>query len=168
MLALFLCAAATADDDRVVYETEIDADIRAVWTAFTTKEGLQAWMAPLVELDLSVGGKLRANYNPQGELGDSNTIENTILSFDPQHMLSLKATKFPQGFPFEAAAKETWSVFYFAELPSSRTRITVVGLGYTDSEPSRLMRSFFATANQHSLDKLNQALKQQAANRRAD
>ena len=160
LFSLVLICPVVADDDRAVYETEIDADIDAVWEAFTTQEGLRSWMAPLVEIDLAVGGKMRANYNPEGEIGDSTTIENTILCFDPRRMLSLKVAKFPEGFPFEEAAKETWSVFYFEALPSSRTKITVVGLGYTDSEDSQRMRGFFATANQHSLDKLNEVLKQ--------
>ena len=150
-----------ADDNRAVYETEIDADIDVVWNAFTTNDGLQAWMAPLVEIELVVGGKMKANYNATGRIGDETTIENTILSFDPKRMLSLKATGFSEGFPFEDAAKATWSVFYFTELPSSRTKITVVGLGYTDDEQSKKMRSFFATANKQSLDKLKDALKQQ-------
>ena len=161
MFAASACPAVTADDDRVVYETVIDADINAVWNAFTTNDGLQKWMAPLIEIDLAVGGKMKANYNPEGKLGDPTTIENTILSFDPKRMLSLKATKFPKGFPFEDAAKAAWSVFYFSELPSSRTKITVVGLGYADNEQSKKMRAFFATANKHSLDTLNAALKKQ-------
>ncbi len=162
LLAWSACSmTAVADDHRAVYETEIDADIDAVWKAFTTSEGLRQWMAPLVEIDLAVGGKMRANYNPAGKIGDATTIENTILSFDPKRMLSLKATGFPEGFPFVEAAKATWSVFYFSKLPSGRTKITVVGLGYTDDAQSRKMRSFFAAANKYSLDKLNEALQKQ-------
>lgn len=155
----FACANSTASDNRVVYEAEVDADIDAVWHAFTTKDGLTTWMAPLVEIELAVGGKMKANYNAKGEIGDKSTIENTILSFDPKRMLSLKATKLPTGFPFEDAAKRTWSVFYFEETPSSGTKITVVGLGYTDDAQSKQMRSFFAAANKQSLDKLAEALK---------
>ena len=115
--------------------------------------------APLAEIELAVGGKMRANYNAKGEIGDATTIENTILSFYPKRMLSLKVTKVPAGFPFEDAARATWSVFYFAETPSSRTKVTVVGLGYTDEAQSKQMRSFFAAANKQSLDKLAEALK---------
>ena len=76
-------------------------------------------------------------------------------------MISLKATKFPAKFPFADAAKGAWSIFYVSEISPSRTRITVVGLGYTDDEQSKKMREFFATANKHSLDKLADALKKQ-------
>jgi uncharacterized protein YndB with AHSA1/START domain len=160
--AAFLCLAGTVAAQRVVYETEIDASIDDVWKAFTTSDGLQSWMAPLAEIELAVGGKMKSNYNPDGKIGDSSTIESTILSFDPKRMLSLKATKFPEGFPFEEAAKSTWSVFYYSELPEGRTKITVVGLGYTDDEQSQKMRSFFDVANKYSLDELNKALKQKS------
>ncbi len=31
---------------------------------------------------------------------DDKTIENTIIGYDPQHMLSFRVTKAPTGFPF--------------------------------------------------------------------
>jgi len=55
-------------------------------------------------------------------------------------------------------SKETWTVFYFAPVSTSRTKITVVGLGYTDSEQSQKMRSFFDGANEYSLKELEKAL----------
>lgn len=147
-----------AEDSPEVFEYEIDASVDEVWAAFTTTKGLQSWVAPLAEIDFRVGGKWRANYNADGELGDPTTIENTILSYDPGRMISLKATTFPEGFPFVEAAKEAWTVFYFSPISASQTRITVVGLGYTDSEESQKMRSFFAQANEYSLNELNKAL----------
>lgn len=73
-------------------------------------------------------------------------------------MISLKATTFPEGFPFVDAAQDAWTVFYFSPISALRTKITVVGLGYTDSEESQKMRSFFAQANEYSLNELNKAL----------
>ena len=139
---------------RAVYETEIEAPVADVWRAFTTSEGLRAWMAPLADVELAVGGKMRANYQSDGVLGDDHTIENTILCYDPRRMLALRATKFPAGFPFVNAARETWSVFYFDALEKDRTKITVVGLGYTEEPESQRMRSFFATSNAQVLDAL--------------
>lgn len=155
---MLIPAVTTAQTNREVYEYELDANVEVVWQAFTTSEGLTQWMAPLADIELKVGGKMRSNYNPEGKLGDATTIENTILSFDPQRMLSLKATKYPKGFPFEKAAKPTWSIFYFSKLDSTRTKVTVVGLGYMDDEESKKMRSFFKFANKQVLDKLAAAL----------
>lgn len=145
-------------DSRVVDEYEIEAGIDSVWHAFTTSEGLQSWVSPLADIDFRVGGKWRANYNKDGELGDATTIENTVLSYDPKRMLSIKATGFPEGFEFVEAAKTTWSVFYFAALTDAKTKITVVGLGYSNSEESQKLLAFFKPANRYSMDQLKAAL----------
>jgi len=149
---------ATADDSRQVTEVEIDVGIDEVWQAFTTTAGLKSWVAPVADVDFKIGGKWRANYNPNGKLGDETTIENTILSFDPQRMISIRPTKFPKGFPFAEVAKTTWSVFYFSPISKSRTKVTVVGLGYTDDEQSQKMRAFFTQGNKYSLGQLKKAL----------
>jgi uncharacterized protein YndB with AHSA1/START domain len=150
---------APAPDSRVVFVAELEAGIDDVWDAFTTNEGLRMWMAPLVEIDLAVGGTIRSSYDPGGTLGDDGTITNTILAYDPKRMLALKATGYPEGFPFAEAARETWSVFYFEELSKDRTAVTIVGLGYTDSADSRKMRDFFEPANAELLRRLGVALK---------
>ncbi len=161
--SILICKSLIAAENRVVDEFEIDAGIDDVWQAFTTSEGLKSWAAPLADIDFRVGGKWRANYNADGKLGDEATIENTILSFDPKRMLSLKATGFPAGFEFEEAAKETWSIFYFEAIDASKTKITIVGLGYNDTEQSQKMRSFFKPANEYSMSQLKASFKQATA-----
>jgi len=162
---LIFSSITVAQEPREVFEVEINASVDDVWNAFTTTEGLKSWVAPLADIDFKVGGKWRANYNSEGELGDATTIENTIISYDPKRMISLKATGFPEGFPFKDAAKETWSIFYFTPVSQKKTRITVVGLGYNDTEQSIKMRSFFATANKYSMDQLSAALEKQQASK---
>ena len=102
------------------------------------------------------------------KLGDVTTIENTILCYDPKRMLSIKATAFPEGFEFVDAAKETWSIFYFAKVSDSKTKITIVGLGYSDSEQSKKMRAFFKPANKYSMDQLKAALEKKAPEKKND
>src|SRR5688572_6761423 len=58
------------DVSPVVHEGIVEAPLDAVWAAWTTSEGLRSWMAPHAEIDLRVGGRMRANYNAQGTLGD--------------------------------------------------------------------------------------------------
>jgi uncharacterized protein YndB with AHSA1/START domain len=147
------------DASRAVYTTEISASVKRVWRAFTQEKDLRGWMAPLVALDFRVGGTMRSNYNAKGRIGDERTIENTILSYDPEHMLSLKATGFPKDFPFKKVAKSTWTVFYFEPLAKGKTKLTIVGLGYTKDPKSQKMRSFFKGANQYSIEQLKKWLK---------
>ena len=155
-VVLPLIITARSDGGELVHEGVVNAPVGAVWQAFTTREGLESWMAPHVQIDLKVGGKMRTHYDPDGVIGDAQTIENTILSFDPPRMLCLKATKPPAGFPFMEAIKSTWSVLYFEEIGPKRTRITIRGLGYGDDEQSLKMREFFDKGNAWTLARLRE------------
>lgn len=155
---LILGGSLHAEEKRVEQVFEIEASLDSVWCAFTTTEGLRSWVAPVAEVDFRIGGKWRANYSDGGKLGDENTIENTILSYDPHRMLSLKATKFPKGFEYEQAAMKTWSIFYFTALSESQTKVTIVGLGYDDTEESMKLQAFFRPANEFSIAQLKKAL----------
>lgn len=148
-----------ADDPyRAVYTTEFDVPVAELWEAFTTNDGLLMWMAPVVDIDFRIGGLMRSSYVADATLGDPSTIESRILAYDSERMLALKAVTFPEGFPFEEAARPTWSVFYFEPLPGERSRLTAVGNGYTDEPKSQQMRSFFAASNAMVLDKLKAAM----------
>lgn len=142
----------------LVHRAELDAPVAAVWKAFTDASEMKQWMVPLVEIDLRVGGLMRSNYNADGTLGDENTIENRILAFEPECMLSIRAVKAPKDFPFADLIAETWSVMHFEPLSPNRTRIRLVGMGYGEGKQWKQMRDFFQQGNQWTLDRLREHL----------
>jgi uncharacterized protein YndB with AHSA1/START domain len=106
-------------------------------------------------VDLRVGGRILSHYDAAGRLGDDGTIENTILAFEPERMLALKATKAPKRFPFPPEVMErTWSVLAFTDLGDGRTRLSLRGHGYGTDEASRNMRAFFEKGNAWTLQHL--------------
>lgn len=97
---------------------------------------------------------MRTNYNAQGRLGDPQTIENAILSFEPHRMISIKVAKAPAGFPFPNAVRHMWTVIYFHPAGPDRTHVRVVGLGFERDEESLKMRAFFEKGNVVTLEQL--------------
>jgi hypothetical protein len=95
-------------------------------------------------------------YAADGVIGDENTIENTILSYEPLRMLSIKATKPPAKFPFKNALTKMWTVMYFDSVDSSRTHVTVCSIGFGQDEESQKMREFFDRGNGYTLKKLQE------------
>lgn len=152
----FLTAIATSrsEPEPLRHDAIIDAPVDGVWAAFTTKEGLESWMVAYADIDLRVGGKMRTHYSREGWLGDGNTIENTILSLEPPRMLSLKATKPPEGFPFKTAIESMWTVVRFDDLGADRTRVTVTSMGFGDDDESKKMREHFDKGNAWTVEKL--------------
>jgi uncharacterized protein YndB with AHSA1/START domain len=137
-------------------EGVIEAPADLVWAAFTTKEGQESWNVAHAEIDLKIGGKMRTHYDRNGQIGDPNTIENLILSFEPNHMLSIQVANPPAKFPYKDAIKKVWTVIRFEEVGPSRTKLTVTGLGYGDDEESQKLRAFFDKGNSYTINKLQE------------
>ena len=138
----------------ISHEGVVESSVEQVWAAFTTSEGLRSWLAPHAEIDLKVGGLMRTNYNPQGQLGDAGTIENVILSFEPQRMMSIKVAKPPANFPFPNAVHKMWTVLYFSPASPGRTNVREVTLGFGPDPESQRMRAFFNHGNASTLSQL--------------
>jgi uncharacterized protein YndB with AHSA1/START domain len=152
LLMLAWCSAANAGELSFVNEGVVDAPVDDVWKVFATAEGYKVLGPALAEVDLRVGGAIRSRYRADGTLGDAETIENTILAYEPPTMMALKIAKTPASFPFKNAWKSTWTVITLAPAESGKTLIRVASLGYGADEESVAMRRFFEAGNQVTVD----------------
>ncbi len=153
ILLTFAATVQTSGADRIVLEAVIDAPVSAVWKAYTTAEGLQAWMVPKADVRLDVGGAFRTHFDPNGSIGDAETIENVILSYEPERMLSLRVAKAPATMPFKTAIARTWSVVYFTP-EGGKTRIREVTMGFGADQESQQLRTFLEGGNRMLLERL--------------
>jgi len=149
---LLLCTTAHADELSFVNEGLIEAPPQEVWQVFATSEGYKALGPALAEVDLRVGGTIRSRYSADGTLGDAETIENTILAYEPPTMMAIRIAKTPQSFPFKNAWKNTWTVITFTPVDGGRTLMRVASLGYGSDEESVEMRHFFEAGNQMTIE----------------
>jgi len=149
-LALSTRPAAAAEPQ--VTEGFINASPAEVWRIFTTAEGYKLTGAALAEVDLKIGGLIRAHYNPKGQLGAAETIVNEILAYEPERMLSIRIKQPPVGFPYKDAVAGTWTVIYMNPAGDNMTQVRIIGLGYTDAPQSQAMRKYFAEGNRWTLD----------------
>ncbi|MDQ3668162.1 MAG: SRPBCC domain-containing protein [Acidobacteriota bacterium] len=154
VLALLPSVCRAQDDNRLVHEGIVKAPLDQVWAAFTTREGLESWMAAHAEIEIKLGGTMKSQYDPRGTIDDAKAIENTILSYEPMRMLSFKVTKAPQGFPFPNGIKNMWTVVYFEAQGEKTTRVRVVSMGFGNDDESKKMRQFFNRGNAFTLQQL--------------
>ena len=150
-LALSPAASRAQNDDPLVHEGIVNAPLAKVWAAYTTKAGLESWMAAHAEIDLTIGGVMKTQFDPKGTTDDAKAIANTILSYEPGRMLSFRVTKFPQGFPFPTAIRNMWTIVYFEAQGENATRIREVCLGFGQDNASQMMREFFDRSNAGTL-----------------
>jgi uncharacterized protein YndB with AHSA1/START domain len=161
LVAVIAVGSSASAQQQIAHEGVVDASVSEVWKAYTTKEGLESWMVAHADIALKVGGRMRTHYDPKGALGDPKTIENTILSYEPERMLSVKVSRVPAGFPFPIAIKTMWTVVYFEPIGPLKTRVREVSLGFGDDDESKKMREFFDRGNAATLVQLQKHFSEQ-------
>ena len=153
LLLLVTNSASAAPAEALVSEAVVSAPVDAVWTAWTTADGVQSWMVAKADIDLRVGGLWRTSYTREADLAGDAAIHHRILAFDPGRMLAFQTIKTPANFPFPAIL-QTWTVVYFEPVDAGRTKVTVRMVGYGDDAESQKMRGFFEKGNHATLDAL--------------
>jgi uncharacterized protein YndB with AHSA1/START domain len=136
-------------------ELIVSASLADVWAAFTTEEGLQTWAAPVVEVDLRMGGSFKSNYDPEAEIGDPGTISVTFVNYVPLKLLTLQA-ELGDPFPEEIrqAQQRLYNILEFEEVDPERTRIVSWGVGYGKGGSWDEFMSFFIEGNEWSFSML--------------
>src|SRR4051812_43911894 len=89
----------------LLFAVNVRATLDAVWTSFTTSEGLSTWLTPGAVVDLRKGGEWTAHF-PGGGTGGG-----TIVSFAPEKELVVSAMA-PEQFP-TVRAQRTIAKFQF-------------------------------------------------------
>lgn len=143
--------AQAADEVSFVNEGIVPAPPAEVWKVFATAEGYKAMGPALADVDLRVGGTIRSRYRADGALGDSETIENLILAYEPPRMMAMRIQKPPATFPFKEAWKKPWTVVTLTPIEGG-THLRVASLGYGSDEESLAMRRFFEAGNQQTVE----------------
>lgn len=154
MIGLPFAAHAQAALPPIELTAMVPAPVEKVWAAFTTTEGVKAWMVKQADLDTRIGGLWKTKYGADGTLGDERTIVNEVLALDPGRMFTIRIQKTPAGFPFPNVYRDMWTVVYFDPAEEGKTKVTLRGHGFKDTPESKEMRAFFEMGNRMTLDSL--------------
>lgn len=111
-------------------EGVVAAPVAAVWSAWTTADGL-----------------LRVQYQAPGRLGDAGTIENRILAFEPQRTLALRVA----GFAWRQRVGEMWTVLSVGPTAEGQTRLRITSPGLADDDEAQRLRACFDKGNRYTL-----------------
>ncbi|MCK6457693.1 MAG: SRPBCC domain-containing protein [Phycisphaerae bacterium] len=143
----------TGAGETLRWEAELSAPLADVWAVFTTKEGLQSWVAPQVEVDLRIGGTIRSNYNATARPDDAGWITQHILAYEPMRMLAAKVSA-PANAPQAKIAEQSWGVVRLDPIDERRTRVTLSSCGWGTGAEWDAAREFFDKGNRGTLDRL--------------
>jgi uncharacterized protein YndB with AHSA1/START domain len=147
-------AQAASSPESIVSQAVIDAPASRVWEAFTTKAGMESWMAASGDIEARVGGRMRTSHQKGADLDGDTAIHHTILRFEPERLLSYRTVKSPAGFRFASSIGRTSTEIELEPVDANRTKVTVSMRGYTADPEMQQMRAFFEWGNKATLDAL--------------
>ena len=150
-----VCSRTEPSGDRTLcHSIVVNAPVAEVWRLWSTTEGLQSWLVPVVAIDLRVGGDWEASYNPQGRLGEAGNIRNRVIAFVPERVLVIQIADSPRGFAHEDLARELTTAIELEAVDAEHTRVRVSMLGFGEVEGFEELRNIFDQGNAYTLRKL--------------
>jgi uncharacterized protein YndB with AHSA1/START domain len=119
------------------------------WKLFTSEEGLKKWIAPVVSLDLRVGGQILTNYDSTRSAGDPGTIHLPILNFLDEDLITLKVLlndTFPQSV--REQDQNLQEIIQLVDLGNGTTKVISSMIGWGKGPDWDKTYDFFARGNE--------------------
>ena len=136
-----------APEKALRFEVIVPAPLDDVWTAFTTKAGLETWLWKETRVDFRPGGEWTVLYTPTATGGGA------IVSIEPKTQVVMRALA-PEQFP-TVRAERTTAVFSFAAVTPQSTRVTLVQTGWKAGAEWDAAYDYLAQGNAQLLTQLH-------------
>jgi uncharacterized protein YndB with AHSA1/START domain len=150
----------TSSGERVLrFETIINKPKLEAWKLFSTVEGLKIWIAPVVSLDLRVGGEILTYYDSTKTISDPETIHLPIINYLEGEMITLKVI-LNNVFPDKARRedKNLQEIIQLFDEGKNKTKIVSSMVGWGTGEEWDTTYKFFERGNEWTYKELIKAI----------
>jgi hypothetical protein len=150
----------TSEGERVLrLESEISTGRQDAWKLYSTEQGLRKWIAPVVHLDLRIGGEILTNYDSSKSVRDSGTIRLPIINYLEGELITLKVL-LNKSFPDKARQedKNLQEIIQLIDLGNGKTRIISSMLGWGNGPEWDKTYEFFRRGNEWTFKRLVKAV----------
>jgi hypothetical protein len=133
----------------------LPVDKQETWKLLTTEEGWKKWAAPVVSVDLKVGGLILTNYDKNKTVSDSGTIHLPIINYIEGEMITLKVdlnNAFPEKVRKED--KNLQEIIQIKNLGNGNTRVVSSMIGWGTGAEWDKIYDFFAKGNKWTYEQL--------------
>ena len=121
------------DYERVISgEIKVRADLKQVWDAWTTEEGVKSFFAPDCKVDLRPDGKYEMYFNPEAPWGERGGEGLRVMSVQPMKMFSFTWNA-PPHLPDVRGQRTHVVIRFFQEDDGTRVTLCHDGWG-TDGQ----------------------------------
>ena len=131
------------------FSIEVPTNKAEVWKLFTTENGLEKWIAPVVKTNIKIGGWIRTNYDKTKTTDDTTAIQLDIINYLEYEMLTLKVN-LNDNFPIEAKSedKNLQEIIQFIDIGNGKTKIISTMVGWGQGSHWEKAYKFFEKGNE--------------------
>ena len=135
-------------------ESIVPVPVEQVWNAWTTQDGLQEWIAPVVAIDLRIGGTIPTNYDSKAKIGESGTITLPILNYIEKQLITLRVN-LNHNFA-QKARDEDQNLQEIVQIADgdAKTRLVSFMVGWGTGKDWDATYAFFARGNEWTYQQL--------------
>lgn len=138
-------AAARPTSPRVVRaEVSVAARRSEVWAAWTTRAGLESFLAERARVELAPDGPFEIEFDRGAPAGQRGSEGCRVLSYVPEEVLSVSWNAPPKFGPLRE--ERTFVVIQLRDDGPERTRVTVTQAGFGTGEGWEAVASYFDKA----------------------
>jgi hypothetical protein len=140
----------------------VNAPLARVWHAFTTEEGLKAWVAPIVSADFRVGGHIQYSWHSPDESSDALiTLNVWIVNYLPERLITTRSEVLGT---FESPPGSTFRITEFEAVGEEATRVTDWGFIDEKLSESNILEQALATRARLAADSYDALCRSLAGN----
>ena len=140
----------TTSGERVLHiETVVPVSTENVWKAWTNPQELSKWIAPVVAIDLKIGGTISTNYDQKATIGNPGTIRLPIINYIENQLITLKVNlneKFPKSTRDEDHNLQ--EIVQIVDLGDGKTKVVSSMVGWGVGKDWDQTYDFFARGNE--------------------
>jgi len=142
------------------FEMVVDKPVKETWKLFSTAEGMKTWAAPVVKMDLRVGGVVQTNYDSTAKIGDKGTITLPIANYIPNEMITFKV-ELNDVFSKKCREEDQnlQEVILLEPVGENQTKIISTMSGWGEGKEWDKTYSFFQEGNKWSYEQLIKKIK---------
>jgi uncharacterized protein YndB with AHSA1/START domain len=146
----------TASGERVLrIETVVPLSTGNVWKAWTTPQELSKWIAPVVAIDLRIGGTISTNYDQKATIGDAGTIRLPIINYIENQLITFKVN-LNETFPKSTREEDQnlQEIVQILDLGDGKTKVVSAMVGWGAGKDWDQTYDFFARGNEWTYRKM--------------
>jgi uncharacterized protein YndB with AHSA1/START domain len=121
-------------DRNIHIETYINAPVQEVWKVWTTRQGLESFLAPKAHIDLKIDGTLDIYFYPDAPVGQRGAEGLRILAVQSNKMFSFSWKNPPELPDIRNQQTHVTLKFFPSGKEKNKTRLILIHDGWGDGE----------------------------------